>query len=61
MAVTFKCKNCKQIKPINPRLKGKQKYCGDPACQRSRKTNWHNNRMATNTEYYELQQDNIEQ
>jgi hypothetical protein len=51
MQKTFICKNCEEEKPANPRLKGKQTYCGDPECQRARKAAWQREKMAKDADY----------
>ncbi|MBN2010273.1 hypothetical protein JW960_13090 [candidate division KSB1 bacterium] len=51
MPVTFRCKHCQQNKPINPKRKGNQTYCSDPACQRARKAAWQKQRMAHDDDY----------
>lgn len=56
---TITCKNCGKEKPANPRLKGNQKYCGDPLCQRARKREWHRNKMATDPEYRASQRESL--
>ena len=57
MQITFRCQSCCQQRPINPRLKGKQNYCGLPACQRARKKRWHQQAMATDEDYRAQQQE----
>lgn len=56
MSKTFICKNCKTEKSVNPRLKGKQQYCGATECQRARKTAWQRAKMKNDREYRESQQ-----
>ncbi len=51
MKKTIICKNCGQQKLANIRLKGKQHYCADPACQRARKAEWQRENMAKNPDY----------
>lgn len=40
MPTTFRCQGCGLDKPGNPRLKGRQQYCGERECQRARKRVW---------------------
>ena len=51
MTKMFTCKNCRQEKTANPRLKGDQEYCGDDACQLARKAAWKKKRMADDPSY----------
>jgi hypothetical protein len=44
MLKTIICINCKEKIEANPRLKGKQKYCGAAECQRARKRLWKHER-----------------
>ena len=60
MQSTFICHGCKIAKPINPKLKGNQKYCGDPKCQRKRKASWQKHRMATDVNYKQSQYELVE-
>ena len=55
MATTFICINCRQLKPANIRLKGKQEYCGAAECQRARKAAWQKEKMARDPEYHSQQ------
>ena len=55
MQNTFVCKNCNQEKPANPRLKGTQKYCNAPACQRARKAEWQRQKLAAKPKYRRTQ------
>jgi len=52
MQRTFICKGCGKEKAINPKLKGKQKYCGDAVCQRARKAAWQNQKMVSDQQYH---------
>ena len=61
MPETFRCAHCQKEKPINPRLKGQQKYCGDVDCQRARKAAWQRNRKATDPEYCQSQNQAVKQ
>ena len=45
------CKNCGHEVPANFRLKGNQRYCSDPKCQRRRKRAWQKDAMATDKKY----------
>ena len=56
MQNTFICKGCNTKKPINPKLKGNQEYCGERKCQRKRKAAWQKNKMATDANYKQSQQ-----
>jgi len=47
----FICDGCHLEKPANPRLKGNQKYCEDPKCQRLRKRVWQKQALASDTIY----------
>lgn len=51
MKKTFKCKHCGKRYRLNPRLKGRQKYCGSPVCQQVRKNAWERYRIKTNRDY----------
>jgi hypothetical protein len=48
---TFKCSWCKREKPLNPRLRGKQKFCGDHACQKARKRQWQHKQLNSDASY----------
>jgi len=61
MQNTFICKCCNTLKPINPKLKGNQKYCGDQKCQRKRKAAWQKHKMATDINYKQSQQELVQQ
>ena len=60
MAQTFICKNCHNMKTMNPRLKGNQNYCGDKQCQQARKSSWQKNKMKTNSAYRNKQYQSME-
>ena len=51
MLKTIICKNCGKRVPANIRLKGTQKYCGKPDCQRARKTAWQRAKKAKDADY----------
>lgn len=53
MSATFICKNCKQQRELNQRLKSIQQYCRASKCQRARKRAWQKEKMATNAQYRE--------
>lgn len=55
MATTFVCVNCRQVKPANIRLKGKQDYCNASECQRARKATWQKEKMAHDPDYHSQQ------
>jgi hypothetical protein len=61
MPATFRCTHCQQEKPVNPKLKGQQKYCGEIACQCARKAAWQRNRKATDPEYCQSQKEAVRQ
>ena len=61
MQSTFICQGCKIAQPINPKLKGNQKYCGDPQCQRKRKAAWQKHKMATDVNYKQSQYELVQQ
>jgi hypothetical protein len=61
MQNTFICKGCNTAKPINPKLKGNQKYCGDRKCQRKRKAAWQKHKMTTDVNYKQSQQELVQQ
>jgi hypothetical protein len=61
MPELFICQHCHQQKPANPRLKGKQRYCGTPKCQRARKAAWHKEAMAHDDIYRAQQIDCLQQ
>ncbi len=37
LPITFKCLNCNEIRPCEPRSRGRQCYCPAPACRRASK------------------------
>jgi hypothetical protein len=51
MQKMISCKNCGKAVAANPRLKGKQAYCGSRACQNARKNAWQRQKMATDPAY----------
>ena len=55
MQATFICHHCHQKKFCNPRLKGQQRYCGEPACQRARKRAWQAEKMTSDESYRQRQ------
>jgi len=57
MQRTFICQGCGQEKTADPRQKGHQKFCGEPACQRVRKALWQKNKMQTDATYRAQQLD----
>ncbi|MGV8135000.1 MAG: hypothetical protein AB2L20_07280 [Mangrovibacterium sp.] len=48
---TFICQHCHRRVKKNPRLKGKQHYCGLPACQQARKDKWERDRLGSDPAY----------
>jgi hypothetical protein len=57
---TFICQGCNQEKIQNPRLKGAQKFCGNPACQKVRKRQWQKNKLATDALYRMQQHESLQ-
>ena len=55
MSAIFTCLNCHQERPVDSRQKGRQKYCGEGACQRARKATWQRAKLATDAAYPERQ------
>src|SRR5574341_2242944 len=51
MPPKFICTGCGLEREINPHLKGTQKYCRDPKCQRDRKRAWQKHKMSTDARY----------
>lgn len=51
MQRTFICTCCGKQKAANPKLKGNQRYCGDPECQKARKAAWQRQKMASDPAY----------
>lgn len=60
MSKVFVCVNCNRKKPINPKLKGNQRYCGDIRCQRARKAAWQKNKMKTDAAYHQSQDEAVQ-
>ena len=54
--LTFTCSCCHLTLSANPRIKD-QHFCGQPVCQRARKTQWQKVKLATDPEYLENQRD----
>ncbi|MFA5433267.1 MAG: hypothetical protein WC319_10450 [Candidatus Paceibacterota bacterium] len=48
---TFICQHCQRRVKKNPRLKGKQHYCGRTACQQARKDKWERDRLGSDPAY----------
>jgi hypothetical protein len=48
---TFICQHCHRRVKKNPRLKGKQHYCGRAACQQARKDKWERERSRSDPAY----------
>ena len=57
----FRCKNCGERKPANPRLKGNQDYCRESKCQRARKADWQRKKLVKDAAYRDQQKENLEQ
>jgi len=51
LVTTFVCRHCRCEKSANPRLKGKQSFCGEPPCQRARKAAWKRGKMEQDSDY----------
>ena len=51
MSIIFKCLHCQQWFTKNPRVKGKQKYCGSKECQQVRKNAWEQRKLKTDPAY----------
>jgi len=51
MAVYFYCQHCGMRIRKNPRLKTRQKYCGQKSCQQSRKNIWERERLKKDPSY----------
>lgn len=51
MANYFKCAHCQEKVLANPRLKGKQFYCGSKACQQARKNKWEKEKLKRDKNY----------
>ena len=47
----FKCTHCGQQSLLNPRLKGKQHYCCNKACQQARKNKWERDKIKNDKLY----------
>lgn len=47
----FKCAHCGQHTLLNPRLKGKQRYCSSKPCQQARKNKWEKERIKKDKTY----------
>jgi hypothetical protein len=45
MTERFRCIHCRGYFVKNPRLKGKQSYCGSKGCQQARKNLWEKNKL----------------
>lgn len=54
--LTFTCSCCHLTLPANPRIKD-QHFCGQPACQRARKTQWQRAKLLSDREYLDNQRD----
>ena len=55
MRRTFRCKHCNSESAFNPRLKGKQKYCGKAECQNARKLAWDGAKRKKDAQYQKKQ------
>jgi hypothetical protein len=54
MVQMIRCKHCQRLVPANPRVKD-QLYCGRKKCQRARKSDWHRQKMKSDPDYAESQ------
>ena len=45
------CQHCHRRLKKNPRLKGKQRYCGSPSCQQARKNKWERKKLKADAHY----------
>jgi len=61
MRRTFICHGCGQEKIADPRQKGQQKFCGEPACQRARKARWQKTKMKSDPTYRAQELDALKQ
>lgn len=55
MPPTFRCLGCDHDKPVNPRWKRPQQYCGEPDCQRARKRVWQQEKRRSDDGYRDRQ------
>jgi len=53
MSKRFKCKHCRELHPVNIRLKVKQLYCGKRECQQARKNKWEREKLSNDNAYRE--------
>jgi hypothetical protein len=53
----FYCQGCGKRKRKNPRLKGKQWYCGSKKCQHAKKNKWERERLKKDPSYRKLRKD----
>ena len=51
MSKKFKCYHCQRWCTKNPRIKGKQKYCGAKECQQARKDLWEQEKLQNDPAY----------
>lgn len=51
MQKNFRCIHCGKLTPFNPRLKGKQLYCGSKPCQQARKNKWEKDKLHKDKAY----------
>jgi hypothetical protein len=52
---TFRCLGCQGDKELNPCLKGSQRYCDEPECQRERKRVWQKEKRRNDDGYRKRQ------
>jgi hypothetical protein len=57
---TFICQGCGQQRRQNPRLKGRQRFCGQPDCQKARKAAWRRAKMHTDPVFKKSQEESQE-
>ena len=51
MSINFVCLACGKEKPAAARSAGRQCYCGERACQQSRKTAWQKQSLSTDADH----------
>lgn len=47
----FSCIHCRKLTLKNPRIKGRQLYCGSKPCQQARKNKWEKDKLKTDKTY----------
>lgn len=51
MHFKFVCLGCGKEKPSAPRSVGRQSYCGEKVCQKTRKAVWQRQKLARDSDY----------